>query len=164
MIYFPWIVSSVVVYLWYRTARVVWGAISKNGGTPFQTAIPDLVAYTCLCLQADGGERNCEETQKTKSRSWWFSATCGERREDRTLSGVWRCYLQKWRALCLKKRSLILLLELVYVRRRIAVSGRATKCERYEEQVVANSHSWWARKRQNGKWCFEEPSPEMAGP
>ena len=50
---------------------------------------------------------------KTKSRSWWFSATCGERREDRTLSGVWRCYLQKWPALCFKKRSLILLLKLV---------------------------------------------------
>ena len=44
------------------------------------------------------------------------------------------------------------------------MSGRATKCERYEEQVVANSNSWRARKRQNGKWCFEEPSPEMAGP
>ena len=47
-----------------RMARVVWGAISKNGGTPFQIAIPDSVAYACLCLQADGGERNGEETQK----------------------------------------------------------------------------------------------------
>ena len=74
--------------------------------------------------------------------NWLFAATCGERREDRMLSGVWRCYLQKWQALHFKKRSLILLLELVYVCRWIAVSGMATKCERYEEQVVANSHSW----------------------
>ena len=42
----------------------------------------------------------------------------------------------------LKSVSLILLLELVYVCRRITVSGRAMKCERYEEQVVANSDSW----------------------
>ena len=74
--------------------------------------------------------------------NWLFAATCGERREDRMLSGVWRCYLQKWRTLRLKKRSLILLLELVYVCRRIAVSRMATKCERYEEQVVANSDGW----------------------
>ena len=71
-----------------------------------------------------------------------FVATCGERREDRTLSGVWRRYLQKWRALRFKKRSLILLLELVYGGRRIAVSRMATKCKRYEELVVANSDSW----------------------
>ena len=38
-----------------------------------------------------------------------FAATCGVRREDRTVSGVWRSYLQKWRALRFKKRSLILL-------------------------------------------------------
>ena len=75
------------------------------------------------------------------SRSWLFAATCDARGEDETVSGVWRSHLQKW-ALCFKKRSLILLLELVYVCRRIAVSRMATKCERYEEQVVANSDSW----------------------
>ena len=47
-----------------RMARVVWGAISRHGGAPLQTAIPDSVAYACLCLQADGSERNGEETQK----------------------------------------------------------------------------------------------------
>ena len=61
-----------MVHLGYRTARVVWGAISKNGGTPFQTAIPDHVAYACLCLQADGGERNCEETQKLRAGAGGF--------------------------------------------------------------------------------------------
>ena len=74
--------------------------------------------------------------------NWLCAATCGERREDRTLSGVWRRYLQKWWALRFKKRSLILLLELVCVCRQIAVNGMATKCKRYEEQVVANSDSW----------------------
>ena len=47
-----------------RMARVVWGAISRNSGTAFQTAIPGFVVYACLCLQADGGERNDKETQK----------------------------------------------------------------------------------------------------
>ena len=76
------------------------------------------------------------------SRSWLFAATCDARGEGETISGVWRRYLQKWRALRFKKRSLILLLELVYVCRRIAVSRMATICKRYEEQVVANSDSW----------------------
>ena len=47
-----------------RMARVVWVAISRNGGTAFQTTMPDSVAYACLCLQEDDGERNGEETQK----------------------------------------------------------------------------------------------------
>jgi hypothetical protein len=187
MIYFPWIVSSVVVHLWYRTARVVWGAISKNGGTPFQTAIPDPVAYACLCLQADGGERNCEETQKLragaggfqrhvvsveKTERWvvfggaisrnggpfvlksvrWFCcsslfmcaggsrwaegrrsakgmrskwlliAIAGEQGKDRTVSGVSRSHLQKWRDLSSAKRLLILFVLLVYVCRRMAAT------------------------------------------
>ena len=31
---------------------------------PFQTLITDSVPYARLCLQADGGERTGEETQK----------------------------------------------------------------------------------------------------
>ena len=98
------------------------------------------------------------------SRSWLFAAICDVCGEDETVSGVWRSHLQKWRALHFIQRLVISQLLLVYVCRLLAASRMATKCERYEEQVVANSDSWRARKRQNGMWCFEEPSPEMAGP
>ena len=99
-----------------------------------------LLVYVCRLLAASRMATKCKRYEQ--EWNWLFAATCGERREDRTLSAVWRRYLQKWRALRFKKRSLILLLELVYVCRRITVSRMATKCERYEEQVVANSNSW----------------------
>ena len=99
-----------------------------------------MLVYVCRLLAASRMATKCKRYEQ--EWNWLFAATCGERREDRTLSAVWRRYLQKWRALRFKKRSLILLLELVYVGRRIAVSRMATKCERYEEQVVANSDRW----------------------
>ena len=33
-------------------------------GPPFQIAIADFIAFACLCVQADGGERNGKEAQK----------------------------------------------------------------------------------------------------
>ena len=99
-----------------------------------------LLVYVCRLLAASRMAMKFKRYEQ--EWNWLFAATCGERREDRTLSGFWRWHLQKWRAFRFKKRSLILLFEIVYVCRRIAVSGMATKCERYEEQVVANSDSW----------------------
>ena len=99
-----------------------------------------LLVYVCRLLAASRMATKCKRYEQ--EWNYLFAATCGERRGDRTLSCVWRRYLQKWRALGFKKRSLILLLKLVYVCRQIAVSRMATKCERYEEQVVANSDSW----------------------
>ena len=69
-----WHKAGVAVLNSDRTARVVWAAISRYGGTAFQTTMPDSVAYACLCLQADGGERNGKETQKL-----WAGAGCLQR-------------------------------------------------------------------------------------
>ena len=99
-----------------------------------------MLVYVCRLLAASRMATKCKRYEQ--EWNWLFAATCGERREDRTLSAVWRRYLQKWRALRFKKRSLILLLELVSVGRRIAVSRMATKCEWYEEPVGANSDRW----------------------
>ena len=80
-------------------------------GPPFHAAIDDLVAFACQYLQAAGGEQNGDETQRYEQEwNWLFAATCGECREDRTVSCIWRSYLQKWQGLRFEKCSLILLL------------------------------------------------------
>ena len=68
--------------------------------------------------------------------------TFGERREDRTVSGVLRSYLQKWRDLRFKKRLVILLLLLVSMCRWMAVSGTVKKRERCEEELVVCRDIW----------------------
>ena len=51
---------------WTATERqAVFGEPSPEMAVlPFQTLITDSVPYARLCLQADGGERTGEETQK----------------------------------------------------------------------------------------------------
>ena len=64
---------------------------------------------------------------KTMSRSWLFPATCDERGEDETTSGVWRSHLRKWWVFRFLQRLVILLLLLVYICRLLAASRMAMK-------------------------------------
>ena len=61
---------------------------------------------------------------------WLLIAIAGEHKKNRTVSGVSRSHLQKWRDLSLAKLLLILFVLLVYVCRRMAarVDGGCQWC------------------------------------
>ena len=73
---------------------------------------------------------------------WLLIAIAGEHGKDRTVSGVSRSHLQKWRDLSSAKRLLILFVLLVYVCRRMAatVDGGCQWC--MDDMVSRVCNAW----------------------
>ena len=79
--------------------------------------------------------------------SWLLIAIASEHGKERTVSGVYRSHLQRWRALSFTKRLLILFVLLVYVCRRMAatVDGGCKWC--LDDTVSRVCNAWGITQR-----------------